>query len=109
MVARPSSPRRGDVWLVNLDPVVGREIAKSRPALVVSPDELNAHLDTVVACPMISTVRPWPFRVDIIFARRRGSIAVDQIRVLDRERLVRRLGRLDAQPVLARLREMFAD
>jgi mRNA interferase MazF len=58
---------------------------------------------------MTSTVRPWPFRVDIIFARRRGSIAVDQIRVLDRERLVRRLGRLDAQPVLARLREMFAD
>ena len=109
MVARAVPPRRGEVWLVNLDPVVGREIAKSRPALVVSPDELNAHLDTVIACPMTSTVRPWPFRVDTVFARRRGSIAIDQVRVLDRERLVRRLGRLDPQPVLARLREMFAD
>ena len=108
-MTRPSSPRRGEVWLVNLDPVVGREIAKSRPALVVSPDELNAHLDTVVACPMTSTIRPWPFRVDVAFARRRGSVALDQIRVLDRERLVRRLGRVDPRPVLARLREMFAE
>lgn len=109
MVARGAPPRRGEVWLVNLDPVVGREIAKSRPAVVVSPDELNAHLATCLACPLTSTVRSWPFRVEITFARRRGSIAIDQVRVLDRERLVRRLGRIDPAPALARLREMFAE
>lgn len=109
MVARRKFPRRGEVWLVNLDPVVGREIAKARPALVVSPDELNAHLGTVIVAPLTSTLRPWPFRVEVRFARRRGSIAVDQLRALDRERLARRLGALDTTPVLLVLREMFAE
>jgi mRNA interferase MazF len=109
VVARPATPRRGDVWLIRLDPVIGHAIAKSRPVLIVSPDELNAHLPTFVVCPLTSTVRPWPFRVDVRFARRRGSVAVDQVRVVDRERLVRRLGRLEPSPVLARLREMFAE
>jgi len=109
VVARANFPRRGEVWLVALDPVVGREISKSRPALVVSPDELNAHLGTVVVAPLTSTIRSWPFRVEVRFARRRGSVAVDQLRALDRERLVRRLGALDATPVLRVLREMFAE
>ena len=101
-------PKRGEIWLVNLDPVVGREIAKARPGAIVSPDELNAHLGTVIVAPLTSTIKPWPFRVEVRFARRRGSIALDQMRALDRARLVRRLGRIDAAPVLAVLREMFA-
>jgi mRNA interferase MazF len=109
VVAHKTSPRRGEVWLVNLDPVVGGETAKSRPALVVSPDELNAHLATYIVCPLTSTIRPWPFRIEVQFARRRGSVAIDQVRVMDRERFVRRLGRLDATAALARLREMFAE
>jgi mRNA interferase MazF len=102
-------PARGEVWLVNLDPSVGREIAKTRPSVVVSPDELNAHLETVIVAPLTSTIKPWPFRVSVRFARRRGSVALDQMRALDRARLVRRLGRVDAAPILAVLREMFAD
>ena len=102
-------PKRGDVWLVNLDPVVGREIAKTRPGVVISPDELNTHLGTVLVAPLTSTIKPWPFRVHVNFARRKGSIALDQLRAIDRARLVRRLGRVDAAPMLAVLREMFAD
>src|SRR5512139_2544704 len=83
VVARAATPRRGEIWLVNLDPVVGREMAKARPAVVVSPDELNAHLATCVVCPLTSTLRAWPFRVEVRFARRRGSVAVDQVRTLD--------------------------
>lgn len=101
-------PRRGEVWLVNLDPVVGREIAKTRPGIVVSPDELNAHLETVIVAPLKTTIKPWPFRVAVRFARRNGSIALDQMRAVDRGRLVRRLGRIDFAPMLAVLREMFA-
>lgn len=102
-------PERGEVWLVNLDPIVGRENAKTRPGVVVSPNELNAHLETVLVAPMTSTIKPYPFRVKVRFARRNGSIALDQMRSLDRTRLVRRLGRVDATPILVVLREMFAD
>ena len=102
-------PGRGEIWLVNLDPVVGREIAKTRPGVVVSPNELNAPLGTVIVAPLTSTIKPWPFRVPVRFARRNGSIALDQMRAIDRTRLVRRLGRVDVKPMLAVLREMFAD
>jgi len=108
-VVTAAFPKRGDVWLVNLDPVVGREIAKTRPGVVISPDELNTHLGTVLVAPLTSTIKPWPFRVHVNFARRKGSIALDQLRAIDRARLVRRLGRVDAAPMLAVLREMFAD
>ncbi len=108
MVAAASHPARGDVWLVNLDPVVGREIAKTRPGVVVSPNELNAHLGTLLVAPLTSTIRPYPFRVKVRFARRHGSVALDQMRSIDRVRLVRRLGSLDVAPLLAVLREMFA-
>jgi mRNA interferase MazF len=102
-------PRRGEVWLVNLDPIVGREIAKTRPGIVVSPDELNAHLGTVIVAPLTTTIKRWPFRVAVRFARRNGSIGLDQMRAIDRGRLVRRIGKIDAAPVLSVLREMFAD
>ena len=108
MVKPRTFPRRGDVWLVNLDPTMGSEIAKSRPALVVSPDELNAHLRTIIVVPLTSTIRPYPFRVDVRFARRRGSLAIDQVRTLDRARLTRRVGAVDPAPALAVLREMFS-
>ena len=102
-------PKRGEVWLVSLDPTIGSEMAKYRPALVVSPDELNLHLHTIIVVPLTSTIKPYPFRVDVRFARRRGSLAVDQVRTLDRARLTRRVGALDPAPALAVLREMFAD
>jgi mRNA interferase MazF len=103
---------RGDVHLVHLDPTLGSEIQKTRPCLVVSPDELNDHLRTVIVAPMTTAGRAYPWRVPCRFQRRSGFIALDQLRTVDVERLVRRLGRLEAQTiitVLQRLQEMFAE
>jgi mRNA interferase MazF len=104
--------KRGDVWLAALDPTVGREIRKTRPCVVVSPDELNAHLDTAIVAPMTTGSRPAPFRVPLTFKGKAGLILPDQMRTLDTARLVKRLGRLDAptlRALLAVLGEMFAD
>jgi mRNA interferase MazF len=108
----PGVRARGDVHLVRLDPTLGREIQKSRPCLVVSPDEVNAHLRTVIVAPMITAGRAYPWRVPCRFQRRSGFVALDQLRTVDAERLVRRLGRLSAPTittVLQRLQEMFAE
>jgi mRNA interferase MazF len=86
--------RRGEVFLVNLSPTVGDEIQKARPCVVVSPDELNAHLRTFIVAPMTTGGHAYPFRVSCRFRGRAGHVVVDQIRTVDRERLVRRLGRL---------------
>lgn len=94
-----------------LDPTVGSEIQKTRPCLVVSPDELNDHLRTAIVVPMTTGSRPAPFRAAVTFQRKRGLLLVDQMRTIDRDRLVKRLGRVDAatrDAVLAVLREMFA-
>lgn len=91
-----ASPARGDVYLVALDPTRGSEIAKTRPCAIVSPDELNAHLRTVTIVPMTTSERRYRFRVDVAFAGKRGALALDQIRTVDKTRLVRRLGELDA-------------
>lgn len=102
---------RGDVHLVRLDPTLGSEIQKTRPCLVVSPDELNDHLRTVIVAPMTTTGRAYPWRVPCRFRRRSGFVALDQLRTVDAERLVRRLGHLAPQSittVLRRLQEMFA-
>jgi mRNA interferase MazF len=102
---------RGDVHLVGLDPTLGSEIQKMRPCLVVSPDELNKHLHTVIVAPMTTAGRAYPWRVPCRFQRRSGFVALDQLRTVDAERLVRRLGRLERQTitnVLQRLQEMFA-
>lgn len=85
-------PRRDEVWLVSPDPTVGSEIQKSRPCLVVSPDELNQNLRTVIVAPMTTAEKQYATRVSVTFQRRKGQVAVDQIRTIDRERLVRRLG-----------------
>jgi len=105
-----SFPRRDEVWLVSLDPALGSETQKTRPALVVSPDEANQYLQTVVVAPMTTTVRPYPTRVAVTFQKKRGQVALDQIRAVDRQRLVRRLGTAPDQTVenvAAVLVEMF--
>jgi mRNA interferase MazF len=110
-VVRREGVSRFDVWLVALDPTVGSEIRKTRPCVVVSPDGLNRQLRTIVVCPMTSRVWDAPFRVTSRFAGQDGSVSLDQIRTVDRHRLVRRLGRLDevtAREILQRLGHMFA-
>jgi len=82
--------KRFDVWLVNLDPTVGSEIKKTRPCLVISPDEMNRHIATVIVAPMSTKGRPYPTRVACRFQKKRGRIVLDQIRTIDRARLVRR-------------------
>ena len=85
---------RGDVFLVNLNPTIGGEIKKTRPCLIVSPDELNAHLRTFILAPLTTGSHPYPFRVPCRFHGRIGSVVLDQIRTVDRARLIRRLGRV---------------
>ncbi len=102
---------RGDVYLVQLDPTRGSEIRKTRPCLVVSPDELNHHLRTVIVAPMTTGGQAYPWRVPCRFQDRAGFVAIDQLRTVDTERLARRLGRLSPAAmatVLAVLQEMFA-
>ncbi len=94
------SPKRGDVVLVELDPTRGSEIRKTRPCVVISPDELNRHLRTVIVAPMTTGGHTYPWRVACRFQKRDGFIVLDQVRTVDRERLVRKLGRL-APPALA--------
>ncbi len=109
-VARP--PLRGEVHLARLDPTPGSEIRKTRPCLVVSPDELNLHLRTVVVAPMTTGGHAYPWRVPCRFQQRTGFVAIDQLRMVDRERLVKRLGRLSLPSlaaVLVGLLEMFSE
>ncbi len=104
--------RRFDIFLVSLDPTVGREIRKRRPCVVVSPDEANDHIGTVIVAPMITKGRPYPTRVACTFQGKHGMIVLDQIRSVDRARLVRRLGKLStsaSSEVLAVLAEMFSE
>ncbi|MGH7674313.1 MAG: type II toxin-antitoxin system PemK/MazF family toxin [Gemmatimonadales bacterium] len=103
--------RRGDVCLLNLDPTRGREIRKTRPCVVVSPDELNLYLRTFIVAPMTTGGHPYPFRVPCRFGGKAGHVVLDQVRTVDHDRLVRRLGRLAGGTmtrVLAVLQEMFA-
>lgn len=102
---------RFDVHLVRLDPSEGHEIQKTRPCVVISPDELNRHIATVIVAPMTTTRRAYPTRVPLRFQGRSGQIVLDQLRTVDKTRLVRRLGRISdkaARDVLAVLNEMFA-
>lgn len=103
--------RQCDVFLVNLDPTVGSEIKKTRPCLVVSPDEMNEHIATVIVAPMTTRGRPYPSRVPCTLQGKAGQVLLDQIRTIDKSRLVRRLGRIDqvtGQAVLQVLVELFA-
>ena len=88
-----------DVLLVALDPTIGHEIKKSRPCVILSPDEMNHALATVIIAPMTKTPHPYPTRVPVTFAHIRGWIVLDQIRTVDKRRLIRRLGRLETKTI----------
>jgi len=105
------APSRGDVFLVDLRPTRGREIRKARPCVVVSPNELNGSLGTYIVAPLTTGSHPYPFRVPCRFEGKDGHVVLDQIRTIDHERLVRKLGRLSPTSLvrsLAVLQEMFA-
>ena len=102
--------RRFEVYLVSLDPTVGSEIQKSRPCLVISPNEMNRHINTVIVAPMTTQGRAYPTRVPCTFQGRQGQVVLDQIRTVDKSRLVTKLGRISRQTqraVLAVLHDMF--
>lgn len=101
---------RGDIWLVNLDPTVGSEIKKSRPCVVVSPDEMHGHLRTVIIAPMTSKGLAAPFRIAVTHAGQQGLVLLDQIRAVDKVRLVKKSGALPATTLaqtLHTLQELF--
>jgi mRNA interferase MazF len=103
---------RGEIWLVNLDPTVGSEIKKTRPCVVVSPAEMHDHLRTVIMAPMTTKSRPAPFRIAVTHAGKTGLILLDQVRVVDRLRLVKKVGVISAKTMartLSALREVFAE
>lgn len=107
----PASPRRFEVYLVGLDPTVGSEIRKTRPCAVVSPDEMNRHIRAVIVAPMTTRGRPYPTRVACRFKGKAGRVVLDQLRTVDGQRLVKKLGTLEAgaqSDVLRVLAEMFA-
>ncbi len=102
---------RFEVYLARLDPTEGHEIRKTRPCLIISPDEMNRHINTAIVAPMTTRGRDYPTRVPVRFQRKTGQIVLDQIRTVDKDRLVKQLGKIDegtAKKVLAILGEMFA-
>jgi mRNA interferase MazF len=110
-VVRDRGPRRGEVYLVDLNPTVGSEIQRARPCVVVSPDDLNDYLTTFIVAPMSTGTHAYPFRVPCRFHGRAGFVIVDQVRTVDRNRLVRRLGRVSPGVLgetLSVLQEMFS-
>src|SRR5579863_1511601 len=106
-----SYPRRDEIWLIALDPAKGSEIKKTRPCLVVSPDEMNESLQTTLVAPMTTTVRNYPTRVNLVFRGKAGQVALDQLRAINRQRLIRRVGVITsraASEVSTVLVEIFA-
>ena len=104
--------KRGEIWLVNLDPTVGSETRKSRPCVVVSPGEMHDHLRTVIVAPMTTKGRPVPFRIGITHGGRKGLILLDQMRAVDKSRLGRKLGAVPAKTLtstLYTLQEVFTE
>jgi mRNA interferase MazF len=103
--------KRGEIWLVNLDPTVGSEIKKSRPCVIVSPAEMHDYLRTVIVAPMTTGSRPAPFRIALTHAGKQGLILLDQVRTVDKTRLINRLGKLQPKTlgvVLETMQEIFS-
>ena len=103
--------KRFDVYLINLDPTVGSEIQKTRPCLIVSPDEMNRNIRTVIIAPMTSAQKDYPTRVSCSFKKKEGQIVLDQIRTIDKTRLVKKLGMIDSRTqldVISILQRLFA-
>jgi mRNA interferase MazF len=104
--------KRFEVYLVNLDPTVGHEIKKSRPCLVISPDEMNRYISTVIVAPMTTKGRDYPTRVPCTFQGKKGQVVIDQIRTVDKVRLIKRLGKIDSETqadVFSVLSELFSE
>ena len=102
---------RFDVYLVNLDPTVGSEITKTRPCLIISPNEINRHIRTVIVAPMTTAGKDYPTRVPCTFKRKMGQIVLDQIRTIDKARLIKKLGIIDPDTqseVISILQRLFA-
>ena len=102
---------RFDVYLINLDPTVGYEIKKTRPCLIVSPDEMNRHIRTVIVAPMTAAGKEYPTRISCTFKKKKGQIVIDQIRTIDKSRLIKRLGTIDPNTqleVIKVLQRLFA-
>ncbi len=103
--------KRFQVYLVNLDPTIGHEIKKTRPCLVISPNEMNKHIGTVIVAPMTTKGRNYPTRIKCSFQEKRGQVVLDQIRTVDKRRLVKKLGTINSKAqnsVLSILQELFA-
>ena len=103
--------KRFDAYLVNLDPTIGSEIQKTRPCLVISPDEMNSNIRTVIVAPMTSTQKGYPTRVLCTFQKKKGQIVLDQLRTIDKERLIKRLGTIKSKEqleVISILQRLFA-
>jgi len=103
--------KRFEIHLISLDPTKGSEIRKTRPCLIISPDEMNKHIRTVIIAPMTSTIKNYPTRVTTTFQGKKGQIVLDQIRTVDKRRLIKKLGTISSvaeEKVLSVLQEMFA-
>lgn len=103
--------KRFDVYLVNLDPTIGSEIQKTRPCLVISPDEINRNIRTLIIAPMTSAQKEYPTRVSCIFRKKQGQIVLDQVRTVDKTRLIQKLGTIDSKAqldVISVLQRLFA-
>jgi mRNA interferase MazF len=101
-----------DVYLLNLDPTIGHEIQKARPCLIISPDEMNDNLETVIIAPMTTKSHAYPSRVEVLFQEKKGWIVLDQIRTVDKRRLIKELGAIDAltiHKVKAVIQEMLVE
>jgi mRNA interferase MazF len=104
--------KRFEVYLINLDLVIGHEIRKTRPCLIISPDEMNAHINTIIVAPMSTQGRDYPTRVNCRFEGKDGQIVLDQIRTVDKIRLVKKLGKISPEAqkkTLAILQNLFAE
>ncbi|BAQ61063.1 death on curing protein [Geminocystis sp. NIES-3708] len=103
--------KRFDIYLVVLNPTLGSEIKKTRPCVIISPDEMNDYINTIIIAPMTSTTKSYPTRVDCVFQEKKGQIVLDQIRTVEKIRLIKKIGVLDSthqEQVLSTLAEMFA-
>ena len=89
--------KRFDIWLVELDPTVGSEVNKTRPCMVISPDEANKHLKTATIIPLTRTIKDYPSRVDCVFQNKNGQLVIDQIRSVDKKRLIKKLGTMNQE------------
>ena len=102
---------RFDVYLINLDPAVGSEIQKTRPCVIISPDEMNRHIHTVIVAPMTTAGKEYPTRITCEFKEKKGHVVLDQIRTIDKKRLIKNLGALDSETqlkVISVLQRLFA-